>query len=64
MMDGEAIIRPDVAISYYTSEHHICITGDFLTDQFIDPLWVKDGTKCGENKVSSAKTICFHNMIK
>ncbi|XP_044132952.1 disintegrin and metalloproteinase domain-containing protein 9-like [Bufo gargarizans] len=50
-MDGEAIFRPDMAIAYYTSKDHVYLTGDFLMDYFIDPFWVKDGTKCGENKI-------------
>ncbi|XP_066446098.1 disintegrin and metalloproteinase domain-containing protein 9-like [Eleutherodactylus coqui] len=50
--DEEAKYRPDMAISFsYTSKHHICLSGDLLTDHFIDPLWVKDGTICGENKI-------------
>ncbi|XP_069842956.1 disintegrin and metalloproteinase domain-containing protein 9-like [Dendropsophus ebraccatus] len=48
--DGKGIFRSDMAISYFTSKHHICLSGDLLTDHIIDPLWSKDGTKCGENK--------------
>ncbi|KAM3926829.1 disintegrin and metalloproteinase domain-containing protein 9-like [Leptodactylus fuscus] len=51
IMDGEAISRSDMAISYYTSKHLTCLSGDFLTGYFTDPLWVKDGTKCGEDKI-------------
>ncbi|XP_077119240.1 disintegrin and metalloproteinase domain-containing protein 9-like isoform X2 [Ranitomeya variabilis] len=49
--EGEAKVRPDMVISYYNSTQHICLSGDFFTDYFIDPLWIRDGTKCNQNKI-------------
>ncbi|KAM4039315.1 disintegrin and metalloproteinase domain-containing protein 9-like isoform 2-T2 [Anomaloglossus baeobatrachus] len=48
---GQAKVRPDMAISYYNSKQQICVSGDFFTYYFIDPLWIKDGTKCDQNKI-------------
>ncbi|XP_056427486.1 disintegrin and metalloproteinase domain-containing protein 9-like isoform X2 [Hyla sarda] len=61
ILDGEEHFSPDMAISYYTFKHHVCVSGDFSTDHFIDPLWVKDGTKCGENKICINKKCTNHS---
>ncbi|XP_075063568.1 disintegrin and metalloproteinase domain-containing protein 9-like isoform X2 [Mixophyes fleayi] len=49
IMDTETVTTANLAISYYAAKHHMCVTADSLTDN--NPLWVKDGTKCGENKM-------------
>ncbi|XP_063788197.1 disintegrin and metalloproteinase domain-containing protein 9-like isoform X2 [Pseudophryne corroboree] len=47
--DIDTVYKEYLALSYYTTGNHTCVAADSLTDNY--PLWVNDGTKCGENKI-------------
>ncbi|CAH2274663.1 Hypothetical predicted protein [Pelobates cultripes] len=49
---GEVKINiKNAAVSFYTPKNETCVNADFFTSDFVDPVQVRDGTKCGENKV-------------